>query len=107
MIAGDLPMPVGAIGRAGGLGIMRQFIGMIDDGTTLNDLAMSLVDPRLRAEGARLVAAEAALHAADAGEKAQLAYANALATWGEAGGYDAEVLFDTVSVLVLDLPWES
>ena len=29
--------------------------------------------------------------------KAQLAYADALAAWGEAGGYDAEVLFDTVA----------
>ena len=28
-------------------------------------------------------------------EKSQLAYANALTHWGEAGGYDAEVLFDT------------
>ena len=38
--------------------------------------------------------------------KAQLAYANALAAWGEAGGYDAEVLFDTVAVAILGKPWE-
>ncbi|GAB3953141.1 hypothetical protein GCM10027614_58050 [Micromonospora vulcania] len=37
----------------------------------------------------------------------QLAYADALAAWGEAGGYDAEVLFDTVAIIVLDLPWDS
>ena len=61
----------------------------------------------------RLAAAEAALHAAErrgkyssAAGRAQLAYADALAAWGEAGGYEAEVLFDTVSVAVLRKPWE-
>jgi energy-dependent translational throttle protein EttA len=39
-------------------------------------------------------------------ERAQLRYANALAAWGEAGGYDAEVLFDTASVAALGLPWD-
>ncbi|MGW0103201.1 ATP-binding cassette domain-containing protein, partial [Nocardia sp. NPDC003354] len=42
-----------------------------------------------------------------AAAKAQLAYAEALAAWGETGGYDAEVLFDTVATIVLDLPWDS
>jgi energy-dependent translational throttle protein EttA len=113
MIAGDLPVPVGTIARSGGLGVMRQFIGMIGDDRTLHDLALSLAAPPLRAAGDRLAAAEAALHAAEvrgkfstAAGKAQLAYADALSAWGEAGGYDAEVLFDTVSTIVLDLPWD-
>ena len=29
------------------------------------------------------------------GEDGQMRYAEALARWGEAGGYEAEVLFDT------------
>src|SRR3954464_715231 len=29
MVAGDLPVSGGAIARSGGLGVMRQFIGMI------------------------------------------------------------------------------
>src|SRR5258705_9939988 len=29
MVAGDTPVPIGTIARAGGLGVMRQFIGMI------------------------------------------------------------------------------
>jgi energy-dependent translational throttle protein EttA len=107
MIAGDLPVPIGAIGRAGGLGVMRQFIGMIGDETQLLDLALSLAPPSLRGAGERLAAAEAALHADPATERAQLAYANALAAWGEAGGYDAEILFDTVSTLTLGLPWDA
>jgi sulfate-transporting ATPase len=113
MVAGDLPVHTGAVARSSGLGVMRQFIGMIADDRTLNDLALSLAPPAVRGAGARLSAAEATMHAAEAGgkldaaaRKAQLAYADALSAWGEAGGYDAEVLFDTASVAILDLPWD-
>jgi len=114
MVAGDLPVKEGTVARSGGLGVMRQFIGMVADETTLETLALDLVTPALRAAAERLAAAEQAMHAAErrgkfstAAAKAQLAYADALAAWGEIGGYDAEVLFDTVSVAVLDQSWES
>ncbi len=105
MVAGDLPVRSGVIARSGGLGVMRQFIGMIGDDRTLYDLALQLAPVALRAAGERLHAAELAMHA-EGTEKAQLRYANALAAWGEAGGYDAEVLFDTVSVAALNKPWD-
>ncbi|MEV4274723.1 ABC-F family ATP-binding cassette domain-containing protein [Actinoplanes xinjiangensis] len=103
MVAGDIPTQSGTIARSGGLGVMRQFIGMIGDDRTLEDLALSLVSPPLREAGERLRAAAVALGET---EKSQIAYANALAHWGEAGGYDAEVLFDTVTVSILGKPWE-
>ena len=103
MVAGDLPLQSGAVARVGGLGVMRQFIGMIGDDRTLEELALSLVEPSLREAGERLAKAAAAL---DDTEKTQLAYANALAYWGEAGGYDAEVLFDVVAVGILGKPWD-
>ncbi|GAA2489307.1 ABC-F family ATP-binding cassette domain-containing protein [Winogradskya humida] len=106
MVAGDIPVPVGTIARSGGLGVMRQFIGMIGDDRTLEDLALSLVAPPLRKAGAELATANERLLAAPESEKAQIAYANALAGWGEAGGYDAEVLFDVVAVSILDKPWD-
>ncbi|MFG2038203.1 ABC-F family ATP-binding cassette domain-containing protein [Dactylosporangium sp. NPDC048998] len=108
MVAGDLPVHAGSVARSGGLGVMRQFIGMIGDDRTLYDLALQLAPPRLGEVGQRLAAAERAMHEATgaAAEKAQLRYANALAAWGEAGGYDAEVLFDTASVAALGLPWD-
>ena len=106
MVAGDLPVHDGTVARSGGLGVMRQFIGMIGDDRTLYDLALELARPALRAAGERLHEAERAMHARG-DERSQLRYANALAAWGEAGGYDAEVLFDTASVVTLDLPWES
>src|SRR4051812_46062948 len=114
MISGDLAVHEGAIARSGGLGVMRQFIGMIADESTLNDLALSLAAPMVRAAGERLQVAERAMRAAEetdptgkAAQKAQLRYADALVSWGEAGGYDAEVLFDTASVSALELPWEA
>ncbi|MEV8505429.1 ATP-binding cassette domain-containing protein [Actinoplanes sp. NPDC051475] len=106
MVAGDLAVPVGAVARSGGLGVMRQFIGMIGDDRTLADLALSLVAPGLRAAGEALADADAALTSAPEAEKAQLRFANALTGWGEAGGYDAEVLFDTVAVAILGKPWD-
>lgn len=106
MVAGDLPVRQGAVSRSGGLGVMRQFIGMIADDRTLADLALSLATPPVRAAGERLAAAERRVASVPADVDAQLRYGDALTVWGEAGGYDAEVLFDTVSVAVLDLPWE-
>jgi ATPase subunit of ABC transporter with duplicated ATPase domains len=105
MIAGDLPVPEGVIARSGGLGVMRQFIGMIADDRTLTDLALSLVSPRVRAAGERLAATERELQTVPADERTQLRYADALTAWGEAGGYEAEVLFDTVAIAALGLPW--
>jgi ATPase subunit of ABC transporter with duplicated ATPase domains len=120
MISGDTPVTEGAIARAGGLGVMRQFIGMLgrDRGEgapiTLDDLALALAMPAVRSAGTRLRDAEARLHAAEArgrfssgAREAQMRYAEALAAWGEVGGYDAEVLFDTASVSALDLPWDA
>jgi energy-dependent translational throttle protein EttA len=102
-VAGDIPTQSGTVARSGGVGVMRQFIGMIGDDRTLEDMALSLVAPPLREAGDRLAKATQAL---DETEKSQIAYANALAHWGEAGGYDAEVLFDTVAVSILGKPWD-
>ncbi|MEV4705909.1 ATP-binding cassette domain-containing protein [Actinoplanes sp. NPDC049316] len=106
MVAGDLAVPAGTVARSGGLGVMRQFIGMIGDDRTLEDLALSLVAPALRAAADAVAGADAALRADPDSEKAQMRFAGALAGWGEAGGYDAEVLFDTVAVAILDKPWD-
>jgi energy-dependent translational throttle protein EttA len=107
LIAGDLPLATGAVARVGGLGVMRQFVGMIGDSTTLAELALSLAAPALRSAGERLEQATSALESDPDGEKSQLRYANAMTAWGDAGGYELEVVFDTVAVAVLALPWDS
>ena len=103
MVAGDIPTPVGTIARSGGLGVMRQFIGMIGDDRSLSDLALSLVAPPLQDAGATLASAAAALSDT---ERTQMAYAHALEHWGQVGGYEVEVSFDTVAVAILGRPWD-
>ncbi len=132
MVAGDLTPQIGAIARSGGLGVMRQFIGMLgrhETGRpdvrdfqpgahgrpadpvggqlgTLSELALSLAAPEISGAARRLARAEAAMRATPESEKAQMSYANALHAWGEAGGYDIEVTFDTVAVSVLGKTWD-
>ncbi len=105
MVAGEIAPASGSIARSGGLGLMSQFVGApTADDRTLADLALSLAPPPVRVAGERLRAStEAALNDA---ERTQVRYADALVAWGEAGGYAAEVAFDTASVAVLGLPWD-
>jgi ATPase subunit of ABC transporter with duplicated ATPase domains len=105
MVAGDLAPAVGAVTRVGGLGVMRQFIGSVRDDTTIRDFLVALAAGGLRAAGEALEAAELAMMEHD-DEPTQMRYANALAAWGDAGGYDAEVLWDTVTVAALGVPYE-
>ncbi len=105
MVAGDLPTTSGAITAVGGLGVMRQFIGAVRDDTTVREFLVALALPAVRAAGEAVEASELALMERD-DERAQLAYAHALAHWGDAGGYDAEVLWDTVTVAALGIPFE-
>ena len=59
----------------------------------------------MREAAARLDAAEGAM-LARGDEAAQLRYAAALADWGDAGGYEAEVLWDACTVAALGLGYE-
>jgi len=104
IIAGDLSPQTGAVARSGGLGVMRQFIGSVRDATTVQDFLIELAAPTIQAAWRELNDAELALMEVD-DEKNQLKYAHALATWGDAGGYDAEVLWDTVTVAAVGVDY--
>ena len=106
IIAGDQVPAAGSVARAGGLGVMRQFIGSVTDGTTVRELLLGLAPEPLRVAGERLERAEWAVAERD-DEASQLRYAHALTAWGDAGGYDAEVLWDTVTVAALGLPLDA
>jgi ATPase subunit of ABC transporter with duplicated ATPase domains len=93
MIAGDLEPDNGSIIVTGGLGVMRQFIGSIRDESTVRDLLVSISSPKIRNAATKLSEAEKALAQSDT-EKEQMAYAQALSDWGDAGGYEEEVLWD-------------
>jgi ATPase subunit of ABC transporter with duplicated ATPase domains len=93
LIAGEDQPSAGAIRVDGRVGLMRQFIGSQERPTTVREFLLAYSEPAVRDAAARLERAEQALHG-DAGERAQLAYAEALAAWETAGGYRAEVLWD-------------
>src|SRR6478735_11116074 len=93
LIAGDLDPAEGTIVRSGGLGVMRQFIGSVRDATTVRGFLAAMAPPAIRGAAQRLEAAERA--AATGEERAQLAYAQAIADWTDVGGWDAEVLWET------------
>jgi ATPase subunit of ABC transporter with duplicated ATPase domains len=105
IIAGDLKPHSGSIGRSGGLGVMRQFIGSVRDETTVRDLLLGVAPDGIRAAAAKLEEAELAMMEADE-EKTQLRYAQAVADWGEVGGYDAEVLWDVCTTAALGVPFD-
>ncbi len=106
LAAGDLAPQSGSVSSSGGLGVMRQFIGGIRDDSTVRDLLLSVSAPRVREGAAQLDAAEILMMERD-DERAQLRYAAALAEWGDAGGYQAEVGWDACCTAALGVPYDS
>ncbi len=120
LIAGDVQPQSGTVGFSGGLGIMRQFVGGIRAGegatgladtggltgdSTVRDLVISVAPLRLRTAAERLDTAELAMMERD-DEATQMRHAAALAEWGDAGGYDAEVLWDACCLAALGIGYE-
>ncbi|QFG68386.1 ABC-F family ATP-binding cassette domain-containing protein [Ornithinimicrobium pratense] len=105
IIAGDLEPHGGSLNRSGGLGVMRQFIGSVRDDSTVRDLLVSVAPERIGQAARALDATELAIMEVD-DEPAQMAYAQALADWGDVGGYEQETRWDEVTTTALGLPFE-
>ena len=124
LVAGDIVPQSGSVTSSGGLGVMRQFVGAIraeadgdgvDSGqpdtgrvsgkSAVRDLLLSVAQPRVREAAARLDEAELVMMERD-DEAAQMRYAAALAEWGDAGGYEAEVLWDACCLAALGTGYE-
>ena len=105
LLSGDLVPQSGSLTVTGGLGVMRQFVGSVRDETTVRDLLVDVAPPRVRDAARAVDAAELAIMEVD-DEPAQLAYAQALADWAEAQGYEAETLWDVCTVAALGVPYE-
>ncbi len=104
MIAGDEQPHEGSIARTGGLGVMRQFVGHMTDGT-VRDLLLTVAPPAIAQTAARIDATELAMME-DESEKNQMAYAQAIADWADVGGYDIEVLWDVCTMAAIQLPFD-
>jgi ATPase subunit of ABC transporter with duplicated ATPase domains len=103
VIAGELDPDDGAVTRSGGVGVMRQFVGR--GATDVHDLLLSVAPPRVRAAAAALDEAELAMMDRD-DEGTQMAYAHALTEWTDAGGYDAEVLWNVCTTSALGVAFD-
>jgi ATPase subunit of ABC transporter with duplicated ATPase domains len=109
IITGDLAPHSGAVTRSGGLGVMRQMVGQNiapnGESAAVRDLLLSVSPPRVRAAAAAVDAAELVMMDVD-DERTQMRYAEALAEWADAGGYEIEVLWDVCTVAALGVPFD-
>jgi ATPase subunit of ABC transporter with duplicated ATPase domains len=105
IIAGDLVADDGGITRSGGLGVMRQFVGQLRDDSTVRDLLLTVAPEKVRRAAAEVDDTELLMMEHDT-EAVQLAYAQALVDWGDAGGYEYETLWDTCTVAALGIPFD-
>lgn len=123
LLGGDLKPHLGSVSVTGGCGVMHQFIGTMGrvhntqnahtthtmhsatEAPTVRDLLVSVAPPPLREAAQGLDRAELALMEVD-DEPAQMAYAQALVDWADAGGYDYEVLWDVCTVAALGIPFD-
>ncbi|CAA9360383.1 MAG: Bis-ABC ATPase SCO6512 [uncultured Nocardioidaceae bacterium] len=103
IVSGDLVPHAGAVTRSGGLGVMRQMVGL--ESTTVRELLLSVSPERVRHAAAEVDRWELALMETD-DERTQMKYAEALAEWGDAGGYDIEVTWDVVCTAALGMPYD-
>jgi ATPase subunit of ABC transporter with duplicated ATPase domains len=103
--AGELKAHEGTVTTSGGLGVMPQFVGSVRDERTIRDLLVSVARPVIREAALTVDAAETAIMERD-DEAAQMAYAQALSDWADAGGYDAENTWDMCTMAALGVPYE-
>ena len=105
VVTGEATAHTGSVQRSGGLGVMRQDVGRIDDDRSVRDLLAGLAPAAVAAAAAELTAAELAMMERD-DEPTQMRYAQALADWADVGGYEAEAGWDRVTDAVLSLPFD-
>jgi ATPase subunit of ABC transporter with duplicated ATPase domains len=105
IISGELRPDAGTVTTSGGLGVMPQFVGSMRDDRTVRDLLVSVARPSIRDAARAVDNAELAIMERD-DEAAQMAYAQALSDWGDAGGYAAETVWDMCTMAALGVPYE-
>ena len=103
--AGELKPDEGSVTTSGGLGVMPQFVGSVRNDLTVRDLLVHVARPVIRDAARAVDAAELAIMERD-DEAAQLQYAQALSDWADAGGYQAETVWDMCTMAALGVPYE-
>jgi ATPase subunit of ABC transporter with duplicated ATPase domains len=103
IVTGELAAHAGAVTRSGGLGVMRQMVGR--GSTTVRELLLSVSPERVQRAAAEVERWELALMETE-DERTQMRYAEALAEWGDAGGYEIEVTWDVCCTAALGVPYD-
>ncbi|GHB01125.1 MULTISPECIES: ABC-F family ATP-binding cassette domain-containing protein [Streptomyces] len=106
LLSGELKPHGGTVTSSGGVGVMRQFVGSVRDTSTVRDLLVSVAPPRIRQAARAVDAAEHRVMTVD-DEAAQMSYAQALADWAEARGWEAETVWDMCTVAALGVPYDT
>ncbi|KAB2342755.1 ABC-F family ATP-binding cassette domain-containing protein [Actinomadura rudentiformis] len=101
LIAGEITPVEGGVASSGGLGVLRQFVA---GDRTLRELLLAVAPERVRDTADALERAEAAL---GEDEASQLAYAQAITDFTDAGGYDLEVVWDACATSALGLTYDA
>ncbi len=86
ILAGELQPDDGEFALGGTVLTMSQDAGMAAPDATLREMLIEVAPPLLRTAGRALVAAEQRM----SGTNEAMAYAEALTTWGDLGGYELE-----------------
>lgn len=103
IIAGDQTPHAGSVHVDGRLRVMRQLVGWREEGRTVRDMLLDLSPDSLRHAASALAEAEGAAEA-EPGERTGMALARAHTRWGDVGGWDAEVLWDTCCTIAVRQP---
>lgn len=105
LVRGEFTPQSGAVTVDGELGVMPQFVGHVRDATTVHELLVSVAPAPVRRAHADLEAAEGAMMLSE-DEATQMRYAEAITQYGDAGGYEAEVVWDQCCVAALGVAYE-
>lgn len=102
MVAGDLKPQEGTVASGGVLGVMHQFIGGVAGVRTVRDLLISVAPTSLRRAAIALDRTEVLMHEHPDDVATGGAYAQAVADYADAGGYDAESVWNLCTNAALD-----
>src|SRR5262249_25966278 len=105
ILAGDEQARNGSVRGEGRLLYMRQLMGTGGEGEDGRDLVVSFAPAAVQLAARELAAAERAARD-EPGERTGMRVARAHAAWGDAGGYDTEVLWDVCATAALGLPFD-
>ena len=103
-VSGQWQPQEGSVVVSGGLAVMPQFIGHMTDGT-VRDLLLTVAPLACREAASRVDALELELMERD-DDALAMRYATAISDWGDAGGYELEVVWDVCAMAALGLPYD-